>query len=115
MANCVLNYGHTKTGELCIYSKKENEHLCAEKCFLCQEYCCFPYNHKEEYHLCNNKHIYKEDCEQNGFCEIEGIYIQERKIYHLKNNTEEIEYFPGGEQEKKETMYSDHSSWVTFS
>ena len=100
--NCDLEYGHEKLGILCICSKKENEHLCNQKCYLCKEYCNYPYNHKEEYHLCNNEHNCPELCSHKGYCEIHcDLNIQIRKIYHLKNNSEDIEYIQGGEQENR--------------
>ena len=98
-SNCVLKYGHEKLGQACLCDIKENEHLCPEKCTLCYNYCALSYNHNGE-HICSEVHKCSEECGHKGYCLIEcNAIFQEKKIYHLIDNSEDIEYtLKGGEQ-----------------
>ena len=105
-SNCTLLYGHSGK---CICSKRKEEHFCAKKCQLCNDYCNYRYNHENEnnnqiYHLCNKEHYCNKECNQKGYCEINtgrNINIRKSQItINLKSN-ENILYIEETEQNKK--------------
>ena len=83
--DCVLEYNHDKDGIPCICNIKENEHECNYKCSMpvCQNKCCLANNHEDRFHLCNDSHQCRGECEQEGVCEI--ILTKDNGEETLKN------------------------------
>ena len=93
--NCSLRYNHEILDQTeCICLKSREEHLCSQKCELCQieRFCVFQHEHSGK-HLCDNEHMCIAECQQDGICEIittKNLSI--RKSHFLEKNNELIEY-----------------------
>ena len=72
---CFQMFGHV--GE-CICNVPKENHLCIQKCHLCEDYCNKQCNHEDK-HLCNRIHPCKNKCEECGYCRISAESRIEQK------------------------------------